>query len=412
MGVILVGTDHREASLEELDLLAKNFDSIRQGLLEKQESGLIQGFVGLTTCNRFELYLETKDSHSAGAEVLRVIADNSEIDADYCAQVFQVAGELAAARHLFSVTAGLESMVIGEEEIAGQVRKAFASAQDGAQTSAALNQLFQKAASVAKKVTTQTGLGAAGRSTITVGLDILKAQHGELAGKQALLIGTGAHARVVVAALIRAGINEISVYSPTGRAAEFANSRGLQISENLNASLAHSDLVVACSGHGSQLIGQNELRAARASGSKELMIIDVALSHDVAADVAELDGVTLVNLETIKHHTPHEHTAAVLQARELVNEATDEFQAEQLGRNLDPFVTAIKRKLNLWIDEEVARVELREGAETAAEVRASLNSLANQMLHEPLTTAKALAATGDDENYRRALMVLFGGRDE
>ena len=409
MAITFLGTDHREVSLADLDLLEQKVDAIKTQLSTQKPK--IGGFVTIQTCNRFEIYVDADDSHEATGLVLDAVAGATGLSVDYCRQVFKIHTDTSAAQHLFSVAGGLESMVIGEEEIAGQVRKAFSSAQENAQATTPLVQLFQKTSNVAKKITHETGLGAAGRSTITVALDLLEKKFGSHAGKRALVIGTGAHARVVVAALLRAGIAEILVASNSGRAKDFAATRGLTAIEpgEISSVIAKVDLVITCSGSSGQVIDKQLIQNSGAIA--QLMIVDVALSHDVASNVAELENVELVNLETIKHHAPREHGEAILHAQEIVANAVNEYQAELLQRNLDPFVTAIKRKLTLWIDEEVDRVEIREGAAAAAGVRESLQAMANQMLHEPLTTAKALAATGDEDNYRKALLVLFGERN-
>lgn len=406
MAITFLGTDHREVSLADLDLLEQKADAIKQRLASQKPS--IGGFVTIETCNRFEIYLDSENSHETTGLVLDAVAEETGLSVDYCRQVFKIHTDLSAAQHLFSVAAGLESMVIGEEEIAGQVRKAFGAAQENAQVTTPLVQLFQKTSNVAKKITHETGLGAAGRSVITVALDLLEKKFGAHEGRRALVIGTGAHARVVVAALQRAGVSEIRVASNSGRAKDFAASRGLIAidSDQLGETLLNSELVITCSGSSGQVIDKQFIQ--KFGVTDQLMIIDVALSHDVSANVAELPNVELVNLETIKHHAPREHGEAILKAQEIIATAVSEYQAELLQRNLDPFVTAIKRKIMLWIDEEVDRVELREGTAAAAGVRESLQAMANQMLHEPLTTAKALAATGDEDNYRKALLVLFG----
>ena len=176
MTLVLLGTDYREVPLEDLDRLSQAKDTIEAKLLAN--SATILGAITLSTCNRFELYLDCESSADASKLSLETIAAEANLSLDYCAQVFKVVSDATAAQHLFSVTAGLESMVVGEEEIAGQVKRSFTAAQATGHASTALVQVFQKAAEVAKKVTTETGLGSAGRSTITVALDYLESRHG------------------------------------------------------------------------------------------------------------------------------------------------------------------------------------------------------------------------------------------
>jgi glutamyl-tRNA reductase len=404
--LVLIGTDYREVPLEDLDRLSQARQAIESSLVQNFSDSNVSGAVALSTCNRFELYLDCEDFATASKHAMQTIAEKSGLDPAYCGQVFKAVSDSTAAQHLFSVTSGLESMVIGEEEIAGQVKRAFTASQQLGNASTGLVQAFQKAAEVAKRVTTDTGLGSAGRSTITVALDYLEARHGSHAGKRALLIGTGAHARVVVAALKRSGYQDISVFSPSGRAQDFALSRGLSLVElsGLSGAIATSDLLVSCSGNAGDLLTKSALEAA----TRPLMVIDVSLSRDVSPEVESLAHVDLVNLEVIKRHAPVEHSDAILAAQSLIGQGVEAFERERLERNLGPFVTAIRGKIALWIDEEVDRITKRDGAVAGEAARANLTASTNQMLHEPITKAKSLAATGDEDDYRRALLALFG----
>lgn len=409
MPLVLIGTDYREVPLEDLDRLSQAQEKIEAELSADSQNSTISGAVIVSTCNRFELYLECEDASAAAANAIQTISEQTGIEAEYCRQIFRSVSEATAAQHLFAVAAGLESMVIGEEEIAGQVKRAFTSAQQNGRASTGLVQVFQKAAEVAKRVTTETGLGSAGRSTITVALDYLETRHGSHRGKTALLIGTGAHARVVVAALKRSAFENILVFSPSGRAEDFALSRGLVSVDlaGLDEAIGAAHLLVSCSGNAGDLLTKERLARA-ISAVQKLMIVDVSLSRDVSPEVEQLETVDLVNLEVIKRHAPVEHGDAILAAQGLVSEGVEALEREKLERNLGPFVAAIRGKIALWIDEEVDRIEKRDGKDAAEAARANLTASTNQMLHEPITKAKSLVATGDEDDYRKALLALFG----
>ena len=156
----------------------------------------------------------------------------------------------AVVQHLCAVASGLESMVVGEDEIAGQVRACLATSQQERTTTPTLERLLQRALATSKAVTNSTGLGAAGRSIVSVGLDLIEGRHGPLAGSTALVLGTGSYARVVIAALNRRGCTDISVFSSSGRAAQFAATHDVNAVElaDLVAAIGHSALVAACSG--------------------------------------------------------------------------------------------------------------------------------------------------------------------
>ncbi|WP_296632342.1 glutamyl-tRNA reductase [Rhodoluna sp.] len=404
MALTLLATNYLELPLADLEVLDQHAGQIRDALLANKTISAA-GAVVLNTCNRFEIYL---DADAASAKpALTEISSATGLSVEYLSQVFKMSTDNLASQHLFAVSAGLESMVIGEEEIAGQVKRAFTTAQSHGQASTSLIRLFQKSASVSKAVTSKTGLGAVGRSIINVALDYLTERHGDLSAKKVLLFGTGAHARIVVSALQRLGISHIEVFSSSGRAQDFAGTRGLiaVAADDFDSAVARAQLIVACSGSQGHIIDAKSLAA---NSSKPLLIIDVALHADVSPEAANSPDVDFVNLDVIRRHAPAEHSEAILQAQQMVSDAATEFEQEQLQRNLDPFVSAIRGKLTLWIDEEVERVRLRDGEAAAEEIKLQLTAMANSMLHEPLTRAKALAATGDEENYRKALLVLFG----
>lgn len=412
MPLTLLSTNYQELPLADLEVLDQHADQIREAILANTVLAPA-GAVVLSTCNRFEIYLDADfDNETPIAKpVLDAISQSTGLSRDYLGQVFKISNDQLAIQHLFSVASGLESMVVGEEEIAGQVKRAFAAAQSHGQTSTALIRAFEKAASVAKQVTTTTGLGAAGRSIITVALDYLVSRHGDLGTKKVLLVGTGAHARVVVAALNRLGLKDISVFSSSNRQDDFARSRGLKAvaPPDFEIAVAKAELIITCSGTRANLISTALLQT---NLNQPVLVVDLALHADVSPEVASLEKVDFVNLDIIRRHAPAEHGEAVLLAQKIVAESVIQFDQEQLERNLDPFVVAIRRKIALWIDEEVDRIALRVDSDAAAQTRRHLESLAKSMLHEPITRAKALAATGDEDNYRKALLVLFGDHHE
>lgn len=414
MVFVLLGSNYNDIPLEELESLERHTDQIRKALLGSvSDQSAITGGVLIGTCNRFEVYLDTDHFHEAVEQTIRVVSQVSGLDADYCSKILHVSYGSAVAQHLYSVASGLESMIVGEGEIAGQVRRSLADAQADKQVTAPLQRLFQSASAVAKRVANQTGLGVAGRSIVGAGIDLFEASHGSIAGSKALIIGTGAYARVVVAALQRAGCTDVSVYSNSGRAKQFSeghNTKPITDDELLGA-LAEARLVITASGNRTHAIDYKlakqvlDLRAANQSGP--LSIIDVALAASVAPPVYDLPQVEIMDLDYIRMHTPVEHSEAILAAQELVHEAVNEFEAEQTARQVDPMITALRAHVGVWVEEEVDRVRKKSGEEAAAEVARSLNRVTNALLHTPSVNAKSLAKSGNHQDYLDAVKTLF-----
>ena len=327
------------------------------------------------------------------------------------------------AAHLFSVTAGLDSMVVGEAEIAGQVARAFRDAQAARTTSAPINLLFQAAARTAKRVATVTGLGAAGRSVASVALDshspttqvtpgskVRRDQRGiVLAGARALVIGTGAYARVVAAELRARGCTELAVFSPSGRAPAFAAGTGAAVvlPDDLPAALVAptwSSPAVGASDPDSRRVLLKDVVGHR---DRPLPVIDLALRSDLSPGARPVPGVRLVDLYTVaeqadpahrgRHRRPgHRHRRGV------------GLRGSARPRRIDPAVVALRQHISGAVEKEIARLRAKYPTDVAADVELALHRVTQSLLHTPTLRAKELARTGDSADYVQALHTLFG----
>ncbi len=397
---------HHDLDLSVLERLSADVHAVGREIVTGCDS--IAGAVVLATCNRFELYLDVDDAADADAArdaVAATVAARSGYSAD------RVAGSLAPAtghrvtEHLFAVASGLESMVVGEREIAGQVRRALTAARRDGTTTSELEGLFQAASRASRAVGNRTGLGAAGRSVVGVALDLVEDGLPAWSDVRCLLIGTGSYAGASLAALKARGCADVLVYSASGRAGQFAEQRGVTAAtDDLAASLAGVDLVVACSGAAGAVLDVDSLIRARSAeaalGARPLAVVDLALQHDVDPAVGELPGVRLVSLSTVAEHAPDGHAATVEEARALVAAEAAAFERAQRSRQWDPPVVAERRRV---LEDLAAAVEgLPERAARALrrEVRTAL--------HGPTVRARAAAEAGDAAGYAAALADLAG----
>lgn len=416
MVFVLLGANYNDIPLEQLENLERHTNEIRQTLLKPNSANSpILGGVLIGTCNRFEVYLDAENFYGSVDETIRVVSQVSGMDVDYVSKVLHVSIGSSVAQHLYSVASGLESMIVGEGEISGQVRRALQESHDAGTATSGLQQLFQTASTVAKRVSSETGLGAAGRSIIATGLELFEARFGALAGKKVLVFGTGAYARVSVAALQRLGVAEILVYSESGRAEDFSSNRETTPVERggLRRALADVDAVVTASGSRNYSISlhlaQDVLELQKAEGREAgLKIVDVSLAQSVAPRAYDLPGVNILDLEYIHRNAPAEHAEAIMAANQLVLEAVAEFEAEQAARSVDPMISALRAHIGGWVEEEIERVRKRAGDETADEVARSLTRVTNAMLHTPTVNAKELAKAGNQKDYAKAVKTLFG----
>jgi glutamyl-tRNA reductase len=405
--IAAVGMSHHLVTLEELSALSAAGDLVEARL--RDQPG-VAGFVLLTTCNRFELYFDGPLFHPSLEAVLATVREALGPERAALADELQVHAGQMAVQHLLEVAAGLDAMVVGEAEVLGQVRDALASAEE--HTTPGLRRLFHAALTTGKAVTSQTDLGAAGRSIAAVGLTLVEQRHFPLAGRRVLLMGTGSYARVVTASLSRRGCSDLAVFSRSGRAERFAASHPVEpiASDGLIAALADADVVVTCSGHehASPILTADLLGRARDSSSALLPVLDLSLSGDVAEDAADLLGVDLINLDEIGAHAPAEQSAAVLAARDLVTRGVDAYLHLESGRAATPAVTAMRSHVSQFIEREIEAATRRYDPETAAAVARSLRRVSNALLHTPSLRAAELARAGGLEDYQHALHTLFG----
>lgn len=402
MPVLAVGLSHHQATADELTAFTA---CAEQAAAELRAHPSVHGLVLLATCNRCEIYLEADRFHEAVRLTKQALARAGASSVQL--ELLDTYAARSAVEHLFQVACGLDSMVVGEAEIVGQVRAALA-ASNG-QASAALHRCFQLALATSKLVTNATELGALGRSVASVGLDLVESKHGHLAGRRALLIGTGSYAGVVTADLIRRGAT-IEVHSASGRAAAFARTHPVSpvAAGELATALARAQVVIACSGNGTPAFTGPELSAARAGIFGMLPVVDLALGRDISPDLAALPGVDLIDLDQIGAHAPSNRTHQLTEAHRLVSQAVDSYLDVERRRTADPAVTAIRTHVNEIIASELDSVNLQQSPEVAEAVSRSLHRVANALLHTPSQRAAESAGAGELDDYTRALNLVFG----
>lgn len=409
MALAFIGTDFHDTPLADLERLERRAAEIRNRLIAP--SSPLAGAVVLATCNRFEVYFEAEAFHAGLDFAIGEVATELQIDSDTASSLLKVLSGPSLVQHLYSVVAGLESMIVGEAEISGQVKRALSQSRSSGQTTSSLERLFQTASAVSKRVSSQTGIGASGRSIASTALELAEQKIGSLKGKRALIIGTGAYARVVSAALKNLGISKISVFSRSGRARQFALSHDLIAVDNdqLDFEMARADLVVSASGSRGFAVDLELAQRVRSMRDVSgLLFIDVALSRDVEPEVELVPGFEIIDLEKLKEQAPVEHLDAVITAQEIVREAVTEFENEQKSRAADPIIAALRAHVGLWVEQEVAAVRRKSGPEAAKDVERSLHRVTNAILHTPSVKVKYLAKDGNHDDYLNAVKLLFG----
>lgn len=423
MVLLSLSASHRDLDLATLERLSAGADEVEHAVVAARDP--VRGAVVLVTCNRVEAYLDVESAeHVPGAvdRVVAVVGSSAGAPAEEVRGALRVRTGADVPRHLFAVASGLDSMVVGEREVAGQVRRAFVRAQEHGVTTGDLERLFATAARASRTVEAHAGLGALGRSVVGVALDLAEPHLRPWAEVRALLVGTGSYAGVSLAALRARGCADVAVFSATGRAEEFALTRDVRPvpEDGLPAALTAADLVVACSGTQNPLLDVPLLeaagsgatqpgpgvpdRGARRSGPR--VVVDLALRHDVDPEVARVPGLVLVDLAAVRAAAPAVREEQVARAAAIVDTAAEQYEGAVAERAVDHAVVALRAHVQAAVDAEVAR--LPRGPVPPEAVERSLRRLAATLLHTPSVRARDAARAGLVEDYLMALRLLHG----
>lgn len=406
VGLHLYSIHHADNGLDAVERVAPAVPGLAKRLMESGSD--VRGAIVLATCNRLEIYLDTDAAAHPELTrgVRRAIADGLGEEADPDGFPLRVRHATEVLWHLFEVGAGLDSLVVGEREIAGQLKRALKTATREQTASHLLTESIEQALRTSRRVAHLTHLADNGRSVVSVGLDLLRR---DWATTKVLLLGTGAYAGAVVAALVMRGCTQIAVHSASGRATHFAASHGVDaVDGDLAKALVDADVIVACRGVGTPVLtvaGVTDALAAR--GTRGLDIVDLALARDAEAGVGTLPGVRLVDLSVVQRHVPEASAGEVVHAQELVAEGVEELIARLKGRQLDPAVVALRDNVTMMVDDEIARLPAGRPI-TGEEAAHALRRLAARLIHEPSVRARKAGEAGRGEAYLAALSEVYG----
>lgn len=402
--LLCLSANHHSASFELLEKLSFGGADVAPRLVES--STFIVGAVVLATCNRFEAYLDIDEQtvphwETASVRVLEALSMATGIPATELASSIESLGGDDVVEHLFAVSAGLKSVVIGEDEIAGQVRRSLGSARSSGTATSNLERLFQRASTASRGVKTRTAIGHASRSVVRLALELASSRIPDWSATSVLLIGTGEYAATTVAALRDRGVTDITVYSPSGRAQRFAARLGLVATVDLTAALHDSDVVVTCTSRPEPVVTPQLLTA----GPRRL-VVDLGLPRNVDPAVADVEGIELLDLETVRLHAPLEELTATSDAHGIVQDAAAEFHAQEAERLAAPAITALRASVFSVLESEIERTHRRGTWSEAAE--ADMRHLIGVLLHTPSSRARAVAREGNVDAVFDAVETLLG----
>jgi glutamyl-tRNA reductase len=393
---LCVTASHRTTDFALLDRVSREVSTTAADLVAADPA--VRGAVVLATCNRFEAYLDvdgalSTDKDSSAELVFATLARSVGEDAAALRGSAELLRGEEAIRHLFAVSSGLESVVVGEDEISGQVQRALTTAKAEHTSSSALERAFQRAAHTSREVRRATDLGGAGRSMVRLALDLAASRVADWGTVPVLVVGTGRYAATTIAALRARGARDIRVFSATGRADDFARRYSVRAEHELRPAIAAAEIVLTCTARYTVTVADIPDAARR-------LIVDLGLPRNVEPAVAELPGVELLDLELLALHAPLSELGEG--AQRLVATAAAEFGAEAEAA---PGIVALRRHVLAALEDELARSRAR-GGDAATEQ--ALRHLAGVLVHTPSVRARRLAAEGRSHEFLAGLEALYG----
>ncbi|MEX2986258.1 glutamyl-tRNA reductase [Streptomyces sp. C36] len=441
MSLLVVGLSHRSAPVSVLERAALSRETQARLVHDALAAEPATEAAVLATCNRIELYADVDKFHAGVAELSTLLARHSGVPLDELTPYLYVHYEDRAVHHLFSVACGLDSMVVGEGQILGQIKDALALGQELHTAGRLLNDLFQQALRVGKRAHSETGIDKAGQSLVTFGLEQLAgptAVADWAAGKRALVIGAGSMSSLAAATLARAGVAHIAVANrtleraerlaailtePGGPGAGALTAAAVEMAA-VPAELALADIVVSCTGATGLVLTAEAIGralAARADvcavepgcGAVALALLDLAMPRDIDAAVHRLegDGVRLVDIETLAEASADAPMAAdVDQVRAIVSDEVAAFGAAQRAAHITPTVVALRTMAADVVAGEMARLNGRLpdlDDKQRAEITQTVRRVVDKLLHAPTVRVKELASTPGGAGYADALRELF-----
>ncbi len=413
MSVLVVGMSHKSAPIELLERASLDTGAAVKLSHRALETSSVSEAAVISTCNRVEIYVAAERFHGAVEEVSRLLAEHAALDRDQLVQNVYVHYDDSAVAHLFAVAAGLDSMILGESQILGQVREALHSAQAESTVGSTLNALFQQALRIGKRGHAETGIDRLAPSTVTAGLESAGSVVADPATRF-LVAGAGTMASLAVRTLVDRGVaaERIAVANRTiQRAHELVAAFGVRAVawDDLDAELATTDVVITCTGAAGFVFDQE--RVAAAATGHRLTFVDLALPRDVDPSAAQVPGVTVIDLTVLGEHDISAQLAAdVEQVRTIVEDEVRTFLAAKSASRVTPTVVALRSMATEVVEAEVTRLSTRMPdllPEELEQVRRALQRVADKLIHAPTVRVQELIEGPAGLTYADALADLF-----
>jgi len=417
VSVVVIGLNHRTAPLDLLERTAIDHAHLPKVLHDLCTRTNLSEAVVLSTCNRTEVYAVAEKFHGGYDDVRNFFVDLSFLPSEEFAHHLYVHYDEAAVNHLFGVAAGLDSAVLGESEILGQVGAAWEKARDEGTTGSALNLLFRHALEVGKRVRTETGIGRGITSVAQAAVAMASDRLGSLEGRRILLLGAGEMAEGMATSLAAAGAGDVVVANRTWQTARALASniggRAVRLAD-LAAELVTADVLLTSTGAHTIMLEHADLASAMGHrDGRPLLIVDIAMPRDVDPSAGQLEGVTLLDMDDLRRFVAvglqgRQHEAS--RARVIVEDEIARYRATTSAREAAPLVTALRDRAEAVRAGELERLKARLAGlddRQREAVDALTKGIVAKLLHEPTVKLKDAAGSAKGDRLNDALRDLF-----
>ena len=417
MHLIAAGLNHKTAPIGIRETCA--FSKARQREIYRtlQASPELYGAVLVLTCNRTEVYASAQDASRGFAVLEHVLETHCGMEPDIFRQyIYRHTGQQTAA-HLFSVAAGLDSMILGEQQILGQIKDAYSAAAEADAADGLLHMLFQSALHAGKRVRTQTGIGRYPVSVSSAAVELCREIFGSLEDRQVLVVGAGDTAQLAVRHLMANGVSSVIVsnrcYEHACELAGTAGGRALHL-DAIPGELAHADIVIACTGAPHAVIhGQACSQSLKSRGGREIALIDIAMPRDIDPSFADIPGVFLYDIDDLQNvidKTYRQRLQAAHQARGIIEQESRQFMKKISALPVVPVIFALKQQAEQIKQQELQQALAKLGHLSEHDrqaVTGLAQAIVGRLLHEAVACLKEQAAGPDGHEYARLIKELF-----
>jgi glutamyl-tRNA reductase len=429
VSVLVVGLSHKSAPVTTLERAAVSGDTLAKLLRDLMHAEPVAEVFVVSTCHRVEIYADVDRFHAGVTAICELLARHCGISTGELTPYLYVHYEDRAVGHLLAVACGLDSVVVGETQILGQVRSALKVAEEHGTLGRVLGDLGRLALRTGKRARTQTGIDRAGLSLLSVAVELAAASlgmpsgggpsgggpsgGGPLAGRDVLVVGAGSMSALAVATAGRSGAASIVVANRTRSHAERL-AAGTRVTvtalADLPAALAAADVVISCTGAAGPVITRDMVSAA--GRRSPLVFLDLAMPRDVEPAVAGLPGVVVIGMDRISEHGTAATADDIAAVRAIVEDELAGYRSAVDAARVAPTVVALRAKAATVVDAELARLAGRLTADDLSkhaldEIAHTVRRVVDKLLHAPTVRVKELAGSPGGEEYAAALRVLF-----